>query len=276
MEILIRKEDNIGILIEFLNRMTDKYGKEHVDCLFVPGKAAALPQKLPKFAEPFEEKEITDAVTDELSEPEIVTDFTDTMNQHQNEYIYYRTDHHWTTLGAYYAYQTWCEKKGEEVVPLTQYKRETVSDDFYGTSYNKSHQRVPEDTVELFHGPVENGRIHVDFNDGEKETDSWYWRDALKTHDKYQVFFNGNTAKITVDTGSENEKTLLLLKDSYSNCFVPFLAEHYSRIIMIDLRYSSDWIDDILAENPFVTDVMVMYNVEKFLQDDNIELLAEY
>ena len=116
----------------------------------------------------------------------------------------------------------------------------------------------------------------MDWDDGEEEADSWYWKDALRTHDQYQVFFNGNTAKITVDTGNKNGKTLLLLKDSYSNCFVPFLAEHYNRIIMIDLRYCSDCIDDIMEEYLDISDVMVMYNVEKFLQDDHMELLAEY
>ena len=271
-----QSEDNIGILGEFLNRMTEQYGKEHVDCFFVPGKAAALSKKLPKFVEPYDEQEIISAVLDELEEPEVLTDLTDIMQKHENEYIYYRTDHHWTTLGAYYAYEAWCEKKKEVPVSLSSYQREVVSNSFYGTSYNKSHQRVKKDTIELFHGPVESGGIHVDWDDGEEEADSWYWKDALRTHDQYQVFFNGNTAKITVDTGNKNGKTLLLLKDSYSNCFVPFLAEHYNRIIMIDLRYCSDCIDDIMEEYPDISDVMVMYNVEKFQQDDHMELLAEY
>lgn len=264
--------DHIGILGEYLNEMTAQYGAEHVDCLFVPGKAAALPDKLPGYAAPFDEQEILRAVCDELERPEIVLDLTQTMNAHEDEYIYYRTDHHWTTLGAYYAYAAWCEKHGRTAEPLSAYERETVADDFYGTSYNKSHQRVQPDTVELFHGADEQP-VHVVWNRGEKEADSPYRRDLSGENDKYRVFFDGNTAEITIDTDCDNQKTLLLLKDSYANCFVPFLFEDYSRIVMIDLRYQADDLDDILAEEPDITDVMVLYNVEKFLQDENIDLL---
>lgn len=264
--------DHIGILGEYLNEMTAQYGAEHVDCLFVPGKAAALPDKLPVYAAPFDEQEILQAVCDELEHPEVVLDLTQTMNAHEDEYIYYRTDHHWTTLGAYYAYAAWCEKHGQTAAPLTAYERETVADDFYGTTYNKSHQRVQPDTVELFHRAGEQP-VHVVWNKGEQEADSPYRRDLSGENDKYRVFFDGNTAEITVDTNCENGNTLLILKDSYANCFVPFLFEDYSRIVMIDLRYQADVLDDILSEEPDITDVMVLYNVEKFLQDENIDLL---
>lgn len=268
-------EDYIGILGEFLNRMTDQFGKEHVQCLLVPGKANALPEKLPAYAKSFSEREIVDALGNELEQPEILLDLTDVLQAHQNEYIYYRTDHHWTTLGAYYAYEEWCRQTGHETQSLTEFDRETVSDTFYGSSYNKSHQAVKPDCIELFHSPVEQ-QVHVSWNDGEEEADSWYQRNALKDSDQYQVFFDGNTAKITVETGNEGKGTLLLVKDSYANCFVPFLAENFSRIVMADLRYSGDCIGDLMTENPDITDVMVLYNIEKFLQSSsNVDLLEE-
>ena len=267
-------EDNIGILSEFINRMSDTYGKKHVDCIMVPGKAAALPQKLPAYAKGFDEQEIIGEIADNLEYPEELLDLTDTMHAHEGEYIYYRTDHHWTTLGAYYAYEAWCEKKNQEPLSLSDFEKEEVADDFYGTSFNKSHQYVKPDVIELFHGKAEK-TVRVDWNDGEHKADSWYKRSDLKGNDKYRVFFDGNTSKITVKTGAKNKKTLLLLKDSYANCFVPFLAEHYSKIIMIDLRYNPDLIDDIIKDCGDITDVMVLYNVEKFLQDEHIDLLAE-
>ena len=269
-------EDYIGILGDYLNRMTDQYGQEHVNCLLVPGKASALPQKLPAYAVPFEEQEVVEALEDELEQPQILLNLTDTMREHREEYIYYRTDHHWTTLGAYYAYEEWCGRTGRPLHALEEYDRETVSDSFYGSSFNKCHQKVRADTIELFHGPGEQ-KLHVDINDGEQETDSCYQMDALKESDQYQVFFDGHTAKITVDTGIEGKGTLLLVKDSYANCFVPFLAENFSRIVMVDLRYNSDCIDDVMDEYPDITDVMVLYNIEKFLQSSsNIDLLEEY
>lgn len=270
----LQVENNIAILSEFINRISDTYGKEHVDCLMVPGKAAALPQKLPAYAKPFDEQEIITQIADNLEHPEELLDLTEAMLTHEDEYIYYRTDHHWTTLGAYYAYEAWCQKKNQEPLSQEDFEIEEVADDFYGTSYNKSHQKVKPDSIMFFHGKAEQ-KVHVNWNDGEQESDSWYKRSDLKGNDKYRAFFDGNTAKITVQTGTENKKTLLLLKDSYANCFVPFLAGYYNKIVMIDLRYNPDLIDDIIADCGDITDVMILYNVEKFLQDEHVDLLAE-
>lgn len=269
-------EDNVCLLGDYLNRMTDRFGAEHVSCLLVPGKAAALPEKLPAYAGAYE-NELTDMLLEQLEEPDILLDLTETMQEHQDEYIYYRTDHHWTTLGAWYAYGAWAEKDGLESGDITAFERETFADEFYGTTYNKVHVRVEPDQVELFHGPME-ATARVDKNDGETLAETFYFPEETEDElDKYRIFFGGNTAKIAIDTGSQAGagKTLLVLKDSYANCFVPFLASHYERIIMLDLRYCSDMVDDLMAQEPDITDVMVLYNFEKFMQDDHQDLLEE-
>lgn len=265
--------DNIELLADFLNRMAEQYGKERVDCLMIPGKAEALPEKLPPFAGGFDEQVYIAELMDYLEEPDILLDLTEVLQAHQQEYIYYRTDHHWTTLGAYYAYAAWAEWKQEAFLPLSEYEEEIAADDFYGTSYNKCHENVEPDTITLLHGSAEK-ELFVDWNDGEECSDSWYSMEALEDNDKYRVFFDGNTAKITIKTGADNDKALLLLKDSYANCFVPFLAEHYGTIVMIDLRYYGDFIEDLLDEYGKITDVMVLFNVEKFMQNDSMDLLV--
>ncbi|MCD7796536.1 MAG: hypothetical protein LUG95_02665 [Clostridiales bacterium] len=197
-------ENNIYVLADFLNEMTDTYGKETVDFLTVPAKACVLTDYLPENAYSYPEEEITNAICDLLNEPEIHTDFTETLSEHQDEYIYYRTDHHWTTLGAYYAYAEFADKKGYEVQPLNAFEKEMVSDSFYGTTYNKLSLSVESDTVEIYHSEAENG-ITVDQNDGEIVSDSFYFSDMVEDEDYYQVFFGGNTEKIVITTSANRD-----------------------------------------------------------------------
>ncbi len=268
-------EYNLDLLADFLNGMTEDYGAEHVDFLAVPTKACAMPSLLPAYAESFDETKTTDALCGRLEEEEIFLDLTGTLQAHQDEYIYYRTDHHWTTLGAWYAWEAFARKKGYETAGPDSYTIETAAEDFYGTGYNKLHLEVEPDVVQIWHSEAEEG-IRVDMNDGENVTDSPYFYEELDGSDKYRVFFAGNTEKIAVETGADTGRTLLLLKDSYANCFVPFLIGEYDTILMLDLRYARDTIDEFLKEyEEEITDVLILYNVEKFMQDESIDLLSD-
>ena len=268
-------ENNIFLLTDFMNRMTEEMGSEHVLLMMVPGKANALPDKLPVPAVPYDTSILMDEISDNLQEPEELLDLTDTMRAHGQEEIYYRTDHHWTTLGAYYAYEQWAVQQGIEPNPLEFYDRELIADEFYGTTYNKICQAVQPDHVELFHQPVE-AQLSVDKNDGEDVSSSWYQEEAIEGEaDKYRIFFGGNTAKIVISTAGNTGKRLLVLKDSYANCLVPFLAPYYDEIVMIDLRYQMDLIGDILQQEKAFTDVLLCYNMEKLLQDEKMDLLAQ-
>lgn len=269
-------EENIAFLSSFLNDMAEEYGKEHVSCIMIPSKAAALPNRLPAFAEVEGQEKVLESLRDKLSYPEMLVDMQEILQKHQKEYIYYRTDHHWTTLGAYYAYQAWAEKTGQAVSrSLKDYQRETVFHDFYGTTYNKAHVPVRADSVELFHSPIEE-TVHINMDDGEKEADSFYFcKEALKGFNRYNVFLSKNTFKIEVTSKAEKGKTLLLIKDSFANCFVPFLAQDYERIIMIDYRYGKVPVGSILSDYEDIIDVLVMFNTEKFMKNTKLAKLAD-
>ncbi|MDE5965584.1 MAG: hypothetical protein K2G89_01960 [Lachnospiraceae bacterium] len=263
-------EDNSYFLSVFLNRMIENYGSGHVVCMMVPGKANVLTEKLPSLAEGYHEDTVVSALRDLLSAPEILLDVTEQLKSHQEEYIYYRTDHHWTGLGAYYGYRAWAEHTGRTARDMEYYQQETVSEDFYGTTYNKVHLDVLPDSVTIYH-PSEALDISVNKNDGETISDSLYFPEEIKEEsDKYRIFLGGNTAKIDIKTGAGTGRTLLLFKDSFANSFVPFLAADYDRIIMVDLRYYSDSLSGLFLQYPDITDVMVLYNVEKFIEDDAV------
>jgi hypothetical protein len=271
-------EDNIWYLSEYLMDMQDCYGADHVQCLFVPSKGTVLTSLLPDHAVSFDSSFVVEELQDAAEDCNIL-ELTDTLSDHSEEYIYYRTDHHWTTLGAYYAYGAYKTMRGEEATPLSQYTVSAVADDFYGTTYDKIQLRETADTVSRYDLSGVDDAVTVDFDDGEMVWDSCYDEDYLSKKDKYSYFFGGNTAKIKITTQAENGKCLLLLKDSFSNSFVEFLTQDYEYIYMIDLRYTQDDIytlmDGIEEETP-ITDVLVMYNTEKFMKDTNLSLLEAF
>lgn len=194
----------------------------------------------------------------------------------KQEYIYYRTDHHWTTLGACYAYSAWAEKTGQASShKLDYYKRETVFTDFYGTTYKKAPVNVPADSVELFHNRGDN-KARVNMDDGAVTSDSIYFKEAASERwNRYEIFFSKNTFQIEVNTRADTGKTILLIKDSFANCFVPFLTEDYDRIIMIDYRYGKIPVGTILNIHKEITDVLVLFQTEKFMQNTKLEKLAD-
>lgn len=258
--------ENIKCLSSFINDAVKAYGKENVSLVMVPSKTTVLTDRLPSFAEDCDMGWVIEELGKSLEDREVMLDLKDELKKHQNEYIYYRTDHHWTTLGAYYAYSAWAGETGKTPKPLDYYKREAVFTDFYGTTYNKVHIKVPADSVEIFHSPGEDN-IQVIMDDGEVTSQSLYFKEeAEEGFNRYNVFFSKNTFKIEVYTGKNTGKNLLLIKDSFSNCFVPFLTGDYDRIVMIDYRYAAEPIGNIMEGYGDFTDVLVMFNTEKFME----------
>lgn len=266
-------KENTAFLSQFLNAAVKRYGKKRVSCIILPDKAGAMPDKLPPFAPGSvkAQQKAIERLKKSLDRPEIFIDMQPELQKRQSEYIYYRSDHHWTTLGAYYAYCAWAKNTGHKACALGHFQIEAAFDDFYGTTYNKAHIRVPMDTVELFHSPYEND---VTVDNGETVSDSFYFKKAAKVgFNRYDVFFSKNTAKIQISTTADTGRSLLVVKDSFANCFAPFLAGDYETITMVDCRYGNENVNAILKKQNEITDVLVLYNIRKFMQDKNLHKL---
>lgn len=263
-------EENVETLSDFLNDAAGQYGQEHISCIMIPSKTEVLADKLPEYAEKEDTVRVLEAVGKRLEQPERLLYAGDFLKDHSEEYIYYRTDHHWTTLGAYYVWAGWAAHMGYPYTPAEGYQRETVYDDFYGTTYNKAQMYVKPDSVELFHSPAQES-VHVEMDDGEWEADSVYFQEeAEKGFNRYNVFFGKNTFKVVVTTKAGTGKTLLLFKDSFANSFVPFLLGEYDKIIMIDYRYGKIPADRLIRQYPDITDILVLFNTEKFMQNTKL------
>ena len=263
---------NVKNLALFLDACSEELGKSNVTCMFVPSKIDVLRNKLSVLEEDYDGSKIVERVWSKVKNKDRVVNLADVLKKRSNEYIYYRSDHHWTTLGAYYAYQEYEKLNGRTAPALKEYKQKVVFDDFLGTTYSKSHVPVKNDEVTTFSRGDE--KVSINGNNGEFTSNSFYFEDvAKKSSDRYQLFFSKNTGKIEVTTSAKNNKVLLVLKDSYANCFIPFLSNEYSKIIMIDYRYTKMKMKQIFRQYPEITNVLVIYNIEKFRKDTHISSL---
>jgi hypothetical protein len=191
-----------------------------------------------------------------------------TLKAHEDDGIYYKTDHHWTSRGAMYAFIASASMLGIEN-PIDSYEEYTVTESFSGTLASSTGYHGVEDSIEVY-APVGTAVDYLvtDSDNAEKRI-SLYDTKALEEKDKYQVFFGGNHALVDITTTNDTDRSLLVFKDSYANSFVPFLLPYYSEIIMIDPRYYYDNVERVI-ENYDITDVLFLYNMDTFMTDNSL------
>ncbi len=180
------------------------------------------------------------------------------------ESVYYKTDHHWTTLGAYYAYAELMRAWGMErdMLPISYFTREVASDAFYGTAWSAGGMKlVAPDSLEIWHAPNEDDFLVI--ADG-KELDGFYSIDYLAKKDKYSVFLDGTHDVVTVTKkNGEARPTLLLLKDSFANSLAPFLAQHFDLVLLNLSSVRSDYTDVSASAQKYAADrVLLVYTME--------------
>lgn len=239
-----------------------------VHVMMVPTKTWVMQKKLPAFAPCYDEQIFYDTLRETMGElaDEVLIPLDDLLMRRsaEGEQIYYRTDHHWTTQGAWYGYEAYVNTVGGDLNRARE-KREfqLVCSDFYGTTYAKVNQAPQADEIWIYEPQKP---LRVVYNMGEKETDSLYEPEYLDTADQYRVFSGGNQAVLEITGGEKNKKTLLLIKDSFANCMIPFLAEDFERLIVVDLRQLNVSCSALL-EMFTPTDVLILYNSAQFAQD---------
>ena len=259
-------DKNREYLTQFVDQYVSKLGKEHVKVMLVPTASEVLTDKLPPFATGYSQTAYMNKVNSSLPESTFL-DIKDTLMEHKDEYIYYKTDHHWTTQGAYYAYEQWARSAGLVTLKKEQFDITLASDQFYGTLHSKVNTNVKPDHIYLYK-LNEDMKYQLIYN-LEKKTDTLYDLDKLEGKDKYSVFMGGNNALIEVQTSNRNGRKLLVIKDSYAHCFVPFAVNHYEKTYVIDPRYFNGGVEELVEKNG-ITDVLVLYNVIGFTKDINI------
>lgn len=254
--------------LSYIDRLAEKTDIP-VHLGLIPSAAEVWKDKLPAGAESWDQTAL-------LAESGI--DFETALSAHGDEQIFYCTDHHWTTLGAYYGYAAVMEAlgRGGEVLEPDMFGHRVLpgSDQFQGTLYSQSgiHWLTP-DTIEFW---VEDAGFSVtSWRSGGPEAASLYETSYLSSKDKYSAFLGGNQPLCVIKNESlPDGGKLLLIRDSYSDALAPFLALHFSEVHLLDLRYYRASAAQYAAENG-IDDICVLYSVQNFISDRNLVLLTQ-
>lgn len=256
--------------VEYLNAFLDNAGVP-VYFSLIPGQATVWADKLPAGAPNADQKAIIDSIYAKVHAQNYDT-YTSLLN-HKDEEIYYRTDHHWTSLGAYYGYTALMEALGMEPIPLSAYKKTVVTEEFYGTTFSSSGVRnITPDSIWTY---VPDADIQVTsyFTDKPQEG-ALYNPGALEKKDKYTYFMGGNQPLSVIKNAKVDGPKILILRDSYTDSLVPFLTQHFSEIHLYDLRYNRGSVPQYIRENG-IDSALVLYSVPNFVTDSNFFTLKQ-
>lgn len=264
--------DALARSISNINRFAQEHSDLSFRMLLVPDAAMVLTDKLPKNAPVRDQLQDIEDIHAQLTGSIQFLNAAEALTPHADEYIYYKTDHHWTSLGAYYTFTQFAGQLGIGT-PASSYNIYTVTDGFEGTLSSKSGSHKSKDSIQVYEAKGQDS-YYVRYSDSDERICSLYDRSALDTKDKYTVFFGGNHPKVEISTTANNERVLLLFKDSYANSFVQFLLPYYQKIIMIDPRYYYDNLDTILSSEG-VTDVLFLYSADTFIKDTSLSDVLE-
>lgn len=266
--------DKMDKSIDAINKLSDSVDTP-VYVMLAPTSAGVYTDAVPKNAPQLDQHDVIDYVYGNLNSGVSTIDVYDILNASKSDYIYYRTDHHWTSLGAYYAYSSAISKLGFSPVPLSKYDIEHASTEFQGTYYSKTlYSKTQPDIIDIYSCKDGSSVLSCTVSNAVEENtyDSIYFRDYLDVKDKYSVYLGMNQPCIKIQTNLQSDKKILIFKDSYANSFVPFLTQHFSEITVMDMRYVNDFRD--YADPDDYTHILFLYNSTTFSSDDNIKKLA--
>jgi hypothetical protein len=262
-------EAKLAANINAVNTLAASCGADFYFSL-IPGAVSIWADKLPANADNCDQKALINSIYSKIDAP--CVDNYSALSEKKDEYIFYRTDHHWTTLGAYYGAAALLGKMGLSVKSLDDYSPKTLSDEFFGTVYSSSGVRwVRPDTITAY--VPDEGISVTNYSSGEAAPGLVYDMDKLSVKDKYAVFFGGNTPLLKIETPNASLPRLLVIRDSYSDCELPFLFDSFSEIYVVDLRYYKLGISKLIKENSIDT-VVFNYALSNFVSDTSVTLAA--
>lgn len=256
--------------IDFLNEFYAKYSDtSNLSLMMIPSKYSIINQYAPKNAPFLNEFELRDRILTDIKGDMNVPDLFDALAKKSDADIYFRTDHHWTSLGSYYAY---LEMMGDKAISLDEYTLEKVSTTFYGTDYRKSNAPFikSEDMNVYLNETIKNATISVE---GVEGTSPMLDYKALDKQDKYSFYQGGNQGFAQVKGKLNDGSSIMIIKDSFANSLIPYLLPNYDRIDFIDLRHYKGSVSKVIEQGNY-DDIWFLYNIQTLVQDKFISKLG--
>lgn len=264
-------KDEITKRADSVNTFVNKYPDINASFILVPNKIGIYKEKFSLLANVLDQKKCIDQFSFQLDKTISMLDTYSILNSHKQEQIYYKTDHHWTTEAANYTFDSWLSMQNIENKKI-DYDSYLLTDNFVGSLANQISYTKFQDRMDILIPKETQVEYIVDYGNN-KQVASVYDIEASK-EDPYMVFFGGNHPIFTIDTNVNNDKSIIIFKDSYANNFIPLLIPYYSKITVVDSRYYFDNINDVMSSG--FTDMLFLYNVNTYLEDTSLqELLKE-
>ena len=264
-------ERNIQTLSAFFTNLSKSMDPGHLTAMVVPNAVDILRDKLPPFADPYDEEIYLQKIAGALPEG-VWFDSSSVLRQHSGEEIYYRTDHHWKTLSAYYTFEAWAGEKGLAGDSAFSFRPVTVTDSFEGTIASRLGIVGRADSIERF-DPEIPFDYYLIYNQSDDIRNTVYQDSFLERKDKYAYFYGGNFGLIQAKMPEhETGRKLLVIKDSYAHCFVPFTYALFDQVDMLDTRYYNASISALIGQENY-TDILFLFNAAGFAEETSLARL---
>ena len=258
---------NVETILNFANKMKEQNVPTYF--VLVPNSIYINSNKLPNNVEVPNQEEIINQIYDEAENTNNINVIESLKKENKNKQLYFKTDHHINSDGAYVIYRKYCKVANIATKEIDNFNRVTVSNDFLGTFDSKA-QLLNQQPDELFVYKNENNTNIKEAIYDKQTIDSIFNEEYLKGKDKYSYFLNGNNSRAIIKTNVNNDKKLLVIKDSYAHIMSQFLCQEYSEVHFLDPRYTNfDYVE--YAKENGITDVLFLYNVSTFVQDTNLK-----
>ena len=264
-------ERNIQTLSAFFTNLSKSMDPGHLTAMVVPNAVDILRDKLPPFADPYDEEIYLQKIAGALPE-RVWFDSSSVLRQHSGEELYYRTDHHWKTLSAYYTFEAWAGEKGLAGDSAFSFRPVTVTDSFEGTIASRLGIVGRADSIERF-DPEIPFDYYLIYNQSDDIRNTVYQDSFLERKDKYAYFYGGNFGLIQAKMPEhETGRKLLVIKDSYAHCFVPFTYALFDQVDMLDTRYYNASISALIGQENY-TDILFLFNAAGFAEETSLARL---
>ena len=244
--------------------------------IIVPSSSHILSKYMPIFSYKYDENKIINYMDLMISKYQNIKfiPLLENLKNNSEKYIYYKTDHHWTTKGAYIGYESWAKENDIKPISESNFIIKTVSNDFFGTTYsNINLPFIKPDKINLYY-IKENINYNIIYNKIDStKTSNLYNKEFLDKKDKYSIFLNGNNGITNINTNNNNNKNLIIIKDSFANSFAPFIINHFENIHIIDLRYFNNSVIDYIKKNE-ITDILFLYSIYNISTDKDIPKIS--
>lgn len=261
--------DKLRYTVDAMNSFSGKCNIENQYFMLVPNATQIIKKDFPSFLQTEDQTGYIDFIHEKLDDRINCLDVVTPLNEYEKkDELYFLTDHHWTSQAAFCVFEYFARK---ENISYKKYRYETdvVTNSFSGTLNSSSGIYDNKDSISIVFPSAVKGKFYVNNLEEKQKYTSCFDLQKLNSSNQYEVFFGGNYSRIQIVTDNLNGKNLLVIKDSYANCFVPLLIPYFENIVMIDPRYFVDNIENVLEMTEF-THLLYLYNVNTFLEDSSL------